>query len=94
MIAGGTTTYGTGYWRFSMPFAVGSLRFGGATLIHDASVPTKYVGYAMSGFAEFGSNQQLVVMRDNVANVPVGAAAPMAWATSDYLVVDAEFSIA
>jgi hypothetical protein len=78
VVAGGTTTFGTGYWIFSLPVA-GTLgnRNVGVAALHDSSASTA----DRAGALEFLSSTTFRV----VANGRVDATTPFTWASGDSL---------
>ena len=78
--AGSTTTYGSGFWSFTLPFTadttVGPI---GTAQILDASTGTVYTGNVLH------VTSTTMVVYSHSTTAPVGAAVPMTWATSDTL---------
>ena len=78
--AGSTTTYGSGYWIFTLPFTADTTVSPiGAAQVLDSSTGTIYSGHAIHV-----SSTTMVVYTHNTT-AAVGAAVPMTWATSDTL---------
>jgi hypothetical protein len=80
IVAGSTTTFGSGNWLFTLPFTadttVSSI---GSAQIFDASTGTIYVG------AVVNINSTTMVLYSHNTTAAVGAAVPMTWANSDAL---------
>lgn len=78
--AGSTTTYGSGYWIFTLPFTADTTVSPiGSAQILDSSTGTIYTGNVIHV-----SGTTMVVYSHNTT-APVGAAVPMTWAVSDTL---------
>lgn len=78
--AGSTTTFGSGFWSFSLPFTADTtLSSIGSAQIADSSAPMVYTGNVI-----LLSSTTLAVYSHNT-NTPVGAAVPMTWANLDTL---------
>jgi len=78
--AGSTTTFGSGYWIFTLPFTADTTASSvGSAQIADASVPTVFTGNVINI-----TSTTMVVYSHNT-NAPVGATAPMTWANLDTL---------
>lgn len=85
LVAGSTTTFGTGGWTFTLPVAVGGAVVGqyiGAAALHDVSATRWYlgVGYPVSASA--------ISVATNGMSSFVAAGSPFAWATGDWLRVE------
>lgn len=80
MTAGSTTTFGTGDWTFSLPFAA-QAQSAGACYILDAGT-----GY-FDGTALVGAGSSSVAVYRNGTATLVGAGVPMAWAQNDSITV-------
>ena len=80
MTAGSTTTFGTGDWTFSLPFAA-QAQSAGACYILDAGT-----GY-FDGTALVGAGSSSVAVYRNGTATLVGAGVPMAWAQNDSITI-------
>lgn len=80
MLAGSTTTFGTGDWTFQLPFPA-SQSATGAALILDTGTGY-YTGTAM---VEAGSSDVTVYPSQAPASTAVRSTTPMTWATGDQL---------
>ena len=86
MIADGTTTFGTGYYLFSVP-RTAARRSVGSAYLRDTGT-AYYVGTA---YIEQGESTVRVVA--NAGADFTGTAIPFTWATTDELVIDISFPI-
>ena len=78
--AGSTTTYGSGFWSFTLPFTADTTVSPiGVAQILDSSTGTIYTGNVIHV-----TSTTMVVYSHNTT-APVGAAVPMTWAVSDTL---------
>lgn len=85
---GSTTTPGSGYWSFSMPFAAASVAYlsGGGITMADSGV-----GYF--GGATIGQNASAVIMISN-SNTLIGSGIPFAWGVADTLTLNLTYQAA
>ena len=80
IVAGSTTTFGSGNWIFTLPFTADTTVSPiGSVQIFDASTGTVYVGLVVNI-----SSTTMVVYSHNTT-AAVGAAVPMTWTTTDAL---------
>lgn len=81
---GSTTTYGTGYWGFSLPLpAVDALgQVDGNALMYDDSATTAYIAIPV---VDVGLNQFVMQAQNLSSNNIVGQTSPFTWATNDIL---------
>ena len=78
--AGSTTTFGSGYWIFTLPFTADTTVSPiGTAQILDSSTGTVYTGHVIH------VSSTTMVVYSHSTTAPVGAAVPMTWATSDTL---------
>lgn len=90
MTAGGTTTFGTGGWRFSVPYAAAGQTPGQAFMFDNSAVGL----YGATTWIDPSSGQYVkIVPPASPATDFVGVAYPVAWATSDYFVMSIEYPI-
>jgi hypothetical protein len=80
IVAGSTTTFGSGNWIFTLPFTADTTVSPiGSAQIFDASTGTVYVGLVVN------INSTTMVVYSHNTTAAVGAAVPMTWATTDAL---------
>lgn len=89
MTAGAGTTFGSGYWDFSIPYAAARFTTGSALLYDSSGATYTYVGTAITDAAT-----QTIRVGIDAGAAYVGATVPFSWASGDYLVVDMEYLIA
>jgi hypothetical protein len=90
LVAGTTTTFGTGGWIFSLP-ALGTPHGTplGLCEMQDASVPDRRVGYAKV----INATATINCFTNAAPGVIVDATNPIAWANGDVLQVDIGYTI-
>jgi hypothetical protein len=80
LAVGSTTTFGAGYWSFSLPFPVdAAISHIGTAQIADSSVPTVFTGNVINL-----TSTTIVVYSHNTA-APAGGSVPMSWGNLDTL---------
>lgn len=82
VVMGGSTTYGTGFWIFSLPFNASSTSTNngiGVSYFFDTGTLTR------TGGCRFNSSTQLIM--DHPTLGVVGATVPHTWASTDVLIV-------
>lgn len=89
MTAGTTTTFGSGYFKFSLPYT--SLRNAIGTCYMETNATGLKV-YGASVYVQAGTNIAIVVVGGSSGSY-VGAASPVAFQTSDKIIIDVEFAI-
>jgi len=78
LVAGTTTTFGTGAWSFSLPFAGGANHYIGQARLADSSTGVNQI--AMTLLTSSGSTVSLI---SEGSNVSVDLNTPFVWATGD-----------
>jgi polygalacturonase len=80
LVMGGTTTYGSGRWSFSLPFTAATGQFMASAWIQDASTSNRYLvaGYNLT-------TTTMSFLMNGGTTTSVDASNPMAWASGDYL---------
>jgi len=78
--AGSTTTYGSGFWSFTLPFTADTT----VSPIGTAQILDSSFGIVYTGNVIHVSSTTMVVYADS-QSAAVGATVPMTWATSDTL---------
>jgi transcription elongation factor len=86
MTAGSTTTFGSGYWMFSVPYIPASGIESGSSLILDSG------NVFMIGAVVFSGNVLTGRMHNNGNNL--SASSPMTWAVNDRFVWNIVYQIA
>jgi hypothetical protein len=83
MLAGTTTTFGSGAWIFALPTGTAVHQVAFTALVDDSSAATRWGG---AGWVQTGGNS---VIRTTVTDNSTGIASstPMTWATGDHLVL-------
>lgn len=84
LVAGTTTTFGTGTWLFSLPFPAARMSTGTAECIHTG------VSVAI-GVSAAASGGTVLAVATNSGNV--SATVPFTWASTDQLNIDLEYRI-
>lgn len=99
LLAGTTTTYGTGQWQFLLPAtadypggAFAENRDVGGYQAFDTSGAARYVGHNV--LASSGSNLVCLTNNSPTAIGTVGATVPFTWATGDRLTINATYRAA
>lgn len=99
LLAGSTTTYGTGQWQFSLPQtadypggAFAENRDNGGYQAFDSSAALRYVGHNV--LASSGSNLVCLTQNAPTAIGTIAAATPFTWATNDRLTINATYRAA
>lgn len=78
--AGSTTTYGSGFWSFTLPFTADTTVSPiGSAQILDSSAGTVFTGHVIHN-----SSTTMVVYSHNTT-AAIGSAVPMTWANNDTL---------
>ena len=80
LLAGSTTTFGTGAWRISLPKPAAKVAQIGEVLLLDASATTRYVGVA-----RIEANTNVLEFASHAATAPVANTVPFTWAVNDEL---------
>lgn len=83
LLAGSSTTFGTGDWRLTVPFASGSVEACGIGFGDDSGSPT---GYPTLAFLD-ASTSTMEIYRLDALWTAYTATVPFTWGTGDYLVV-------
>lgn len=89
MTAGATTTFGSGYFKFALPYT--SLRNAIGTCYMETNATGLKV-YGASVYVQAGTNIAIVVVGGSAASY-VGAASPVTFQASDKIIIDIEFAI-
>lgn len=90
LVAGSTTTFGSGAWSFSLPYTAASRRQVGSAHVDDGGT-TIYTGTAL---IEIGGATTVKAITNGSTSAFVGSASPHAWANGDKLIIDIEYLIA
>ncbi len=85
---GSTSTFGTGFYRFSLPYTA-SRRSVGSAYVEDVSGVAVYVGTAM---IDSGTNT-VYVTTSGSTSAYMGAASPFTWASGDKCWIDIDYAI-
>jgi hypothetical protein len=98
LVAGSTTTFGSGAWSFSLPFqasyavTTGGWGWRGVAAIYDSSAGQRFDRVAGIN-RDATTVSQFVAMADGTTALTLTSAAPMTWASGDILSLQAEYEI-
>lgn len=89
MIAGSTTSFGTGYWSFSLPYQASNRQQAGSCFLNDFGV----AAYSASAVVDQSDYTSIHVVTNNLAATGIGPSLPWTWKAQDQCVITMTYFI-